>query len=129
MIWTAAFWKGAGERALKTFLQTFIPALLLALGASSTGTLNVWTAPWVASLQVALGLGLGAAFLSLCTSLGNASFTAGTITSTAGASAADPAVITSLPDASITAAPVVEADPPANPDATLTPATDTTAAS
>lgn len=103
MIWTAAFWKGAGERVLKTFIQTFLAALLPALGASSSGVLNVWTAPWIASLQIGTGLGLGAAFLSLCTSLGNASFTAGKTTIPATGTVSDPVVIT-------TAAPSVAPD-------------------
>lgn len=76
-IWTAAFWKGAGERMIKTFLQSFIPALLIALGISGVGDFNVFTAPWLSALEVSLGISLGATFLSLCTSLGNADFTAG----------------------------------------------------
>lgn len=117
MIWTVAFWKGAGERALKTFLQTSIPTLLLALGASSSGTLNVWTAPWVASLQIAVGLGLGAAFLSLCTSLGNADFTAGTVTATGAGTVSDPAVITTAPvvPASLLQSTLESAQPAADP--------------
>lgn len=105
MIWALAFWKGAGERALKTFLQSFIPALLLGLGASTTGVFDAFHAPWLTALLSALSVAVGAAFLSLCTSVGNASFTAG-ITSTAAATVTDPAVITSLPAvAEITSAP------------------------
>lgn len=76
-IWTAAFWKGCGERALKTFLQSFIPALLVALGVSGAVDFNVFGAPWVSALETALGISLGATFLSFCTSIGNANFTAG----------------------------------------------------
>jgi hypothetical protein len=76
-IWTAAFWKGAGERMLKTFLQTFIPSLIIGLGVSGDSTLNVFDAPWSAALVYSLGISLGATFLSLCTSIGNADFTAG----------------------------------------------------
>lgn len=78
MIFTTAWWKGAGERALKTFVQSFIPVFLATLGVGATGVLNVWTAPWVAALEAASGLALGATLLSFCTSLGNADFTAGT---------------------------------------------------
>lgn len=80
MIFTKAFWKGAGERALKTFIQAFIPIEIAALGVSTSGDLNVWTAPWLASTETASGLALGATFLSFCTSLGNATFTAGSPT-------------------------------------------------
>lgn len=78
-IFTLAFWRGAGERAGKTFVQTFVPAFLLALGATSTGTLDAWTAPWLTALQSAGGLGLGAVVLSLATSLLSADFVAGTV--------------------------------------------------
>jgi hypothetical protein len=76
-IWTGAFWKGAGERMLKTFLQTFIPSLIIGLGVSGDSTLNVFDAPWSAAAVYSLGISLGATFLSLCTSIGNADFTAG----------------------------------------------------
>ena len=73
MIWTIAFWKGAAERALKTFVQTFVASLLAAVGSIVT----VWEVPWVTSLCGALGIALMATFLSVATSLGNAEFTAG----------------------------------------------------
>ena len=100
MLFTSSFWKGAGERAIKTFLQSFIPALLLALGASQADAFNAWTAPWIAALQVASGVGFGAAFLSLCTSVGNADFVAGTPLVQAVSSTSDVATTTTLPAAS-----------------------------
>lgn len=81
MIFTVAFWKGAGERALKTFLQAAISAFLGTLGLSVTGStgFNVLAhLPVLAdAAEIGAGFGLGAAILSLCTSLGNARFTAG----------------------------------------------------
>lgn len=77
MIWTTAFWKGAGERAVKTFLQVFVPTFLAALGATAEGVLDAWAAPWLVALQSASGLALGATAISLLMSLGNAEFTAG----------------------------------------------------
>lgn len=72
-IWSAAFWKGAGERALKTFIQSFVAALLATIGAAVTA----WEVPWDTALFGAAGVALLAAVLSLATSLGNADFTAG----------------------------------------------------
>ena len=74
MIWTAAFWKGAGERALKTFIQTFTATQLAAL----TGALSAWDVAWATTVWSSLGVGLLAAVLSLLMSMGNADFTAGT---------------------------------------------------
>lgn len=68
MIWTLAFWKGAGERAIKTFAQVLAGYIVV----GTTGLLEV---DWVTALSVA-----GAAtFASLLTSIGNAEFTAGVV--------------------------------------------------
>ena len=69
MIFTLAFLKGAGERAVKTFSQT----LAALIGAGQLGVLDV---DWVTVLSVA-GL---AAIPSVLTSVGNADFTAGEVT-------------------------------------------------
>ena len=74
MIWTSAFWKGAGERALKTFIQTFTATLLAALA----GALSAWDVAWTTTVWSSAGVGLLAAILSLLMSMGNAEFTAGT---------------------------------------------------
>lgn len=74
MITTVAFWKGAGERALKTFLQAFIATLSIQIGVVLTGP-DLVSLPWL----TALATGGAAAFLSLATSVGNASFTAGEV--------------------------------------------------
>lgn len=73
MIWTSKFWKGAGERALKTFVQSTLAALLVAVGSLT----SAWEVNWLDSGYEALGIGLMATFLSLATSLGNADFTSG----------------------------------------------------
>lgn len=106
MIFTVAFWKGAGERALKTFLQAGIAAFIGTLGLSGASSFNVLAnLPLLLSAaEVGAGIGLGAAILSLCTSLGNASFTAGV-----------PAAIVTL-QAPGAAEPVDEIDPAALPD-------------
>ena len=74
MIWTATFWKGAGERALKTFIQTFTATQLAAL----TGALSAWDVAWTTTVWSSVGVGLLAAVLSLLMSMGNAEFTSGT---------------------------------------------------
>lgn len=65
MLWTVAFWKGAGERALKTFVQV--------LGGFITVDALVSEIPWETGVQVAAA----ATLASLFTSIGNADFTAG----------------------------------------------------
>jgi hypothetical protein len=63
---TAAFWKGLGERALKTFCQ----ALIAAIGTGAVGLLDV---DWRSALSVSAM----AALVSVLTSLASPSFTAG----------------------------------------------------
>lgn len=65
-MWTASFWKGAGERAIKTFFQTFVALI-------GTSAVLVQDANW---LMIVSGSVL-ATILSLATSIGNADFTAG----------------------------------------------------
>ena len=66
MITTRAFWRGAFERALKTFAQS----LLAVIGVGGLGVLDV---DWIGALSVAAV----ATLASLLTSIGNAEFTAG----------------------------------------------------
>ena len=66
MIWTVAFWKGAGERSFKTFAQSLVAII-------GVGTLGLLDVDWPAALSVAAL----AAVVSLLTSIGNADFTAG----------------------------------------------------
>lgn len=70
MIWTTAFWKGAGERAIKTFFQT-----LIALVGTST---LVEAVDW----QFVLSGSLLATGLSIATSIATADFTAGNVANT-----------------------------------------------
>lgn len=67
MIWSIAFWKGAAERAIKTFFQTFVALI-------GTSAVIIQDVDWI---FIASGSTL-AAILSLATSIGNAEFTAGT---------------------------------------------------
>ena len=71
-----AFWKGAGERAGKTFLQVGIATLGISAGAVYSGE-TALRLPW----ETALVTALLAALLSVVTSLLNPSFTAGMATS------------------------------------------------
>ena len=73
MIWTIAFWKGAAERAIKTFFQTLATYLTLSVGADIIPAVGVDGVNWVAGLSFASV----AAIYSLITSIGNAEFTAG----------------------------------------------------
>jgi hypothetical protein len=58
---TVAFWKASGERAVKTFLQTYFGIAL-----AGDAVLNVFEFSWVGP---ELGIALGATILSLVTSL------------------------------------------------------------
>lgn len=64
-MWTREFWARTGERALKTFAQT-----LVVLWTADAG-LNVLQV----DLVPALGVGAGAALLSVLTSIGSGSVT------------------------------------------------------
>lgn len=75
MLWTKEFWKGAGERAIKTFFQTFTAALLISAGADAIPATGVEGVAWLAVLSVSTL----SAILSLATSIGNANFTAGNV--------------------------------------------------
>lgn len=70
MIWTLAFWKGAGERAIKTFLQVAVS--LISVGGIGS-TVGLFDIDWFAAASVAVV----AAILSFATSVMNADFVAG----------------------------------------------------
>jgi hypothetical protein len=69
VIWTVAFWKGASERAIKTFAQAGV-ALITADAVVGLLDLDV------VSLLSVSGL---AALVSVLTSVGNADFVAGDV--------------------------------------------------
>lgn len=66
MVFTVAFWKAAGERAVKAFTYS----LLATLGA---GTLDILSMPWTAGARIALG----AAVLSILGSILSSAATGG----------------------------------------------------
>lgn len=74
MISSKQFWSGAAERAAKTWLQTFVAVLGVAVGADIITPEMFAAAPWATAAITATV----AAFLSVATSVGNADFTAGT---------------------------------------------------
>ncbi|MEH1508415.1 holin [Cutibacterium avidum] len=69
---SAAFWKGACERAIKTFIQTFIAVLGVTAGAVYTADTFIGL-PWSSALITALV----ATILSVATSLGAVEFVTG----------------------------------------------------
>jgi len=74
---TKDFWKGAAERAVKTFLQTFVAVVVAQVGADAVGsTAGLEAVGWLPALSVAAL----ATVLSVATSIGNANFTAGKTT-------------------------------------------------
>jgi len=58
MIWSAAFWKGAGERAVQTFAQTFLASVVVITGAEVVTPAEFIAAPWATAATTA---GLAAA--------------------------------------------------------------------
>lgn len=85
-IWTKAFWKGALDRAIKTFFQTFVAVLITGVGAEAVGvSAGILDAPWLAALSVSAL----ATFLSVATAVGNADNTAKDAVMTSGRRAAD----------------------------------------
>lgn len=66
MLWSIAFWRGAAERALKTFAQS----LVAVIGVDAVGLLDV---DWLGALSAATL----ATVISVLTSIGNADFTSG----------------------------------------------------
>lgn len=72
-IWTKSFWKGAGDRAIKTYLQTFVAVAIAGVGADAVGlTAGLQDVSWLDAASVA-GL---ATLLSIATAVGNADNTA-----------------------------------------------------
>lgn len=71
-MWTKAFWKGLGERAVKTFCQSGVAAAVVGVSGNLTGITDI---NW---LQV-LGIAGLATVLSAATSIGNADFTTGSV--------------------------------------------------
>jgi hypothetical protein len=68
MLWSLAFWKGAAERAVKTFAQAAVA--FIAVGTTGILDLDYGTVASVAG---------AAALASLLTSIGNADFVAGNV--------------------------------------------------
>lgn len=66
MLWTKAFWKGAGERGIKTGAQTLAAYFVI-------GTTGVLDFEWLPALSITAA----AVVASLLTSIGNADFVAG----------------------------------------------------
>ena len=72
MLWTIAFWRGAGERAVKTFFQVL--SALVATDASGIGkTVGLGDIDWQAMLSIAAL----SALVSIFTSIANPDFVAG----------------------------------------------------
>lgn len=80
-IWTKPFWKGALDRAIKTFFQTFVAVVTFAVGADAIGlSAGLFDVPWLDALSVAAL----ATLLSIATAVGNADNTAKDAVTTGG---------------------------------------------
>lgn len=111
-IFTAAFWKGAGERALKTVIQTGCALGFAALGISQTapGDQLLEAARHVSgsTLLAVVEAALLAGVMSVLTSLLNSSFVAGSGSHLEAAAAAAEKSLTAQSVASLTAAALAE---------------------
>ncbi|MBF4549215.1 holin [Pseudoclavibacter sp. VKM Ac-2888] len=72
-LWSVSFWRGTGERAIKTAAQAFVATLTVSTGAELIPAVSVEGINWLAVASVT-GV---ATILSVGTSIGNADFTAG----------------------------------------------------
>lgn len=52
MLWSRSFWKGAVDRALKTFAQVLLALILAGAGAGAVPSLGVHELDWVAMVSV-----------------------------------------------------------------------------
>ena len=111
-IFTVAFWKGAGERALKTVIQTGTALGFAALGISQTATGDqLLTAARHVSGSALLAVAeaaLLAGVMSILTSLLNSSFVAGSDSHLEAAAAAAEKSLTTQHIAALTAAALAE---------------------
>jgi hypothetical protein len=73
MLWTLAFWKGAGERIVKTFAAVTAAQLGFNTLSAAVPTLGLGSFNWWHVLSVSTLSAIG----TLCIAIGNADFTAG----------------------------------------------------
>lgn len=76
MIWTKAFWKGLGERGIKSAAQGFLTGAGLSITATQIGDgtgVALFDVPWLLGIESAVIMFV----FSAITSIGNAHFTAG----------------------------------------------------
>lgn len=75
-MWTRAFWKGAGERSIKSAVQGFFTGAGMSVVATQVGDgagVMLIDVPWLLGINTAVVM----AIFSIGTSIGNADFTAG----------------------------------------------------
>lgn len=71
---TKKFWKGAAERGVKTFAQTWVAVVTIGIGSEAVGVGGVLTGDLALTGLAVAGT---ATLLSVATSIGSADFTAG----------------------------------------------------